>query len=444
MVLENNFKQTLPQNILAWLPLTLFFPVGVMYAGVLLFYISLLATGEYRAKLQRVREHPLLPAILALTAVTSVVALIQLANHNYLNAKEFLSAFWHYQIYLFLLPMLAVGSGTPSGAWQQRAQNVFFGGAIFAATLFYLNALHLLPENTLTRSYILYQGNKSILLGILLAVAAGWMLHAWRLSFSTDLRKNLTQTLLRLFALLYVIAALVLLAKTRTAVVIFALLALLMALRNFSLSVRHIFLVCALMVGTEIGVRHILAMPPPATCLPLEMTNMSKTKVALTRGICTIQQVRDFTQGKKLDNDGMRLEIYKNTYEMVAERPLTGYGIGNWLSAYQLKAKGLVSEVMTTPHNDYLLYTHELGIAGLLALLLILIQQLHIAAQMVATEHKDRAMLLAMLGLTMIVGSMFNAIFRDGLFGMAFMILLAVPLAGVRYSEVSSALGKAE
>jgi multisubunit Na+/H+ antiporter MnhE subunit len=82
-----------------------------------------------------------------------------------------------------------------------------------ASTLFVANFFHVLPDNTLFHSYVLYQGNKSILLGVLLAIAAGWMLHELRL------RQN--HYLLRILALLYVVAALVLLSKTRTASLMF-------------------------------------------------------------------------------------------------------------------------------------------------------------------------------------------------------------------------------
>jgi len=94
----------------------------------------------------------------------------------------------------------------------------------------------------------------------------------------------------------------------------------------------------------------------------------------------------------------------------------------------------MISEEMTTPHNDYLLYTTELGLAGLLALLWIWLSQLRIARHMSQSNHlvqQEYAMLLAMLGVTMMVGGMFNAILRDAVFGMAFMILLAIPLAGL-------------
>ena len=419
-----SWRATLPQQVLAWLPLSLFFPVGVMYGGVLLFYISLLISGDYAQKWQRIKASPMLVPVLGLSAVSVVIGLTGLTQQR--PAGEFWSGFWHYQTYLFLFPFLSVGQGAAEKHWQARAQHIFFAGAIYAATLYYLNALHLLPNTTLFRSYVAYEGNKSILLGILLALAAGWMLHAWRW------QKN--HAVWRALALLYVVTALLVLAKTRTASLIFILLCGLMLFRNFSFSWRRTLPLIGLAIVLLGAVKYVAGLPPPATCLANEMSGiqqMNPANIVLTRGICTVQQIRDFGDGKKVSEDGMRLEIYKITGQIIAEKPWSGHGIANWMPAYQAKAKGLVSGTMTTPHNDYLLYCTELGVFGLFALLWIWGKQLLLARQMLGSDQQERAMLLAMLGVTMMVGGMFNAILRDGVFGMAFMILLAIPLAGV-------------
>lgn len=420
---RSSWRAALPQQVLSWLPLSLFFPVGIMYAGVLLFALSLLISGDYAHKWQRIKASPMLLPVLALSGVTIVVALFQTRP-----AGEFWSAFWHYQTYLFLLPFLMVGSGDANAqaAWQARAQLVFFGGALYAASMFFLAAAGLLPPTTLFRSYVVYEGNKSILLAILLAIAAGWMLHAW------CLRKD--HTVWRALALLYVLIALLLFAKSRTASLIFVLLCGLMLLRNVRLNWRSAVLAAALGAILFIGVKYVAALPAPASCITKFMVDeqhLSPGSILLQRGICTVHQIRNFKQGKKIGEDGMRLEIYHVTAHIIAEKPWTGHGIGNWLALYQERAKGMMSETMTTPHNDFLLYCSELGAFGLLALLSLLYQQLRVAKQMEDGEHSERAMLLAMLGVTMIVGAMFNAILRDGVFGMAFMILLAIPLAGV-------------
>ena len=181
------------------------------------------------------------------------------------------------------------------------------------------------------------------------------------------------------------------------------------------------------------GINYLANLPAPATCLVSAMrdANMNSAEVMLTRSVCTVHQVRDFNKGEKVAADGMRLEIYKNTWELIVEKPLLGHGIANWMPLYQAKAKGQISEEMTTPHNDYLLYWTELGIFGMLALIWIWVKQLIIARQMSGGEQHENAMLLAMLGATIMFTGLFNAALRDALFGMAFMILLAIPLSGV-------------
>lgn len=412
------WRRNLPQRILPCLPLTLFFPVGLMYGALLIYAAALLASGNFKEKWMTVRTSALLIPILSLSLVTVLASLM----HPH-PAGEFSSAFLHYQTYLFLLPLLALGAG----AWQQRAIHYFFGGALLASTFFYLNALGYLPEQRLFLSYTQYEGNKSILLGLLLAVAAAWMMHEWRL------RKD--AQIWRALAFAYVLVALVLMSKSRTAICLFLLLCGLFACRQFSFRFWQITGVAGVILALLAGLYQLAQQPAPATCFAKEMREtyqLNGAQVLLNRAICTTHQVRDFGQKKTVSEDGMRLEIFQNTWEMSMNSPWLGHGIGNWLSAYRLKAQGQISAKMTTPHNDYLLYFFELGVFGLLALLGIWLSQLRLAKRMMVGEYRERAMLLSMLTVTMMFAGLFNAILRDGVFGLAMMILLAIPLAGVR------------
>jgi O-antigen ligase len=427
---QPNWRQRLPERVVVWLPLTLFFPVGLMYAGLLVFLFALLASGGFSQKWQNVKRSPMLLPICVLSAISVIAALMHDSP-----AGEFWSAFAHYQTYLFLLPFLALGTGTQQTqwAWQEKAQAIFFAGAVIASALFYLNALKLLPKVTGFKSYVEYNGNKSILLAVLLAVAAGWMISDWRW------KKHQRHTyVVRGLALAFVVSALFLLAKSRTASLCLMVLCLLMLFRHFDFSLRKCvaaIAVLALMLGALFGMAQL---PPRVTCFANEMSevyHMNPASVIYTRAVCTVHQVRDFQAGKQVSEDGMRLEIFKNTSDVILQNPITGHGIGNWLPLYQAKARGQASETMTTPHNDYLLYATELGLVGLAALLWIWVTQLGTASRMVGTSHYARAMPLFMLTMTMIIGGMFNAILRDAVFGLAFMILLAIPLAGVEKSD---------
>lgn len=417
---QTDWRQILPQQLLSWLPVTLFFQVGLMYAGLVLFLLSWLFSGDWKNKISQIRSSALFVPVLALSFVSILIGLIHPRPEG-----EFAAAFSHYQSYWLLFPMLSLRGG----AWQNQAVKHFFLGAILAATLFYLNALGALPAIKLFKSYVVYEGNKSILLGLLLAIAAAWMLHEWRL------RKN--QHVWRALAFIYVLLALVLCTKSRTASLLFILLCGVLVCRNFRFRWWQVLASGAVLTALVFAINYIAHLPSPVTCLAKQMHDVHKmhgAEIMMNRAICTVHQVRDFGQTKQVSEDGMRLELYMNTWQMITASPWIGHGIGNWLPMYQQKAHGQISEKMTTPHNDYLLYWFELGLGGLVALLAIWLTQLRIAFRMVNSEHSERAMLVSMLTLSMMFAACFNAILRDGVFAFAMLILLAIPMAGVSHT----------
>lgn len=414
---KSDWRQQLPTQILALLPFTLFFQVGLMYAGLIFFLLAWALSGDWRNKLARIQSSALLLPVVCLSLLSIIISTL----HPH-PAGEFAAAFSHYQTYWFLFPMLSLASGE----WQQKAIRNFFLGAVIAASLFYLNSIGVLPDIKLFKSYVVYEGNKSILLGLLMAIAAAWMLHEWRL------RKNLH--LWRALTFAYVVAALVLCTKSRTASLLFLLLCGLLIFRNFSFRWWQLGALAGTLFVGGACISYVAQLPAPVTCLAKEMHEnfkMSGAQIVLNRGICTVHQVRDFGQTKQATQDGMRLELYLNTWQMIAQSPWIGHGVGNWLPMYQQKAQGQISEKMTTPHNDYLLYWFELGLGGLLALLTIWLTQLRVAYQMVNSEHTERAMLVSALTVAMMFAACFNAILRDGVFAFAMLILLAIPMAGV-------------
>lgn len=421
------WRQQLPATILSTLPLTLYFPVGLMYAGFFIFLLTWLASGEWAEKWQRMRQHPLLSPLLspvfALSLVTLLIAVLQT------RTEDFWNAFAHYQIYWLLLPMLSISAG----AWQERALKSLILGALICATLFYLQSTVGLPKSSFFRSYVLYEGNKSILLGLLLALSAGVMLFDWRRARNCSAWHHVW----RAVALIYVLGALVFCSKSRTALLMFMLCALLcFAWQMRWTLVRKILLLSAI-VAMLIGIAALAKSPAPVTCSPKQMRevhHMNGGQVALNRAICTLHQLQQFKQGQTLDEDGMRLEIYSITTQMALEKPWLGWGMGQWIGEYSQRASGKMSEKMTTPHNDYLLYWVELGVFGLLALLGVYAQQLMTARAMLK-QQQPYALLLAMITLSMMMAACFNAILRDTLFGLAFLILLAIPLAGLKNSK---------
>lgn len=382
-----------PQKVLVVLPFLLFFPIGIIYLGVVVFLFSLLLAGDYRGVWQRMKENAMFRPVIALSLLTCVAAIfLERPAHG------FWSGFAHYQIYLFLLLFVSVGKG----AWQGRALNAFFAGALVSASLFYLNALKLLPPVGLFNAYLSYSGNKSILLGILLALAAGLLLL-------TLPRAGSRQALLwRLSAFVYIAIPVLFLTGTRTAAVIFLLACLLVCLRYLKWNMRS--------AGTVLALAVILA------------AAVGSSATFKSRMASAFQDVVAYAQGQKPSSQGVRLEIYALTTEIIAEKPLTGHGIATWEPLYAKLASERATYAFATPHNEYLLYAAEMGALGVAALLWIWLTQLLVAWRMPDAE----GMPLLMLGLAIMVGGMFNAVLRDAVFGMPFMILLAILLAGAR------------
>ncbi|WP_188567749.1 O-antigen ligase family protein [Undibacterium terreum] len=399
-----------PQFVLSVLPFSLFLPLGFMYAGVLAYLCALAIEGRYKQKWEISISHPMFRPILFLSLVSFIIAVIYPRE-----GQDYWSNLAHYQTYLFLLLFLCTGSGS----WQVTATNSLKLGAVVASTLLYLAYLGWLPDIEFFKSYVHYKGNKSILIALLLAIAAGYMIY--ELYFQR--KRGWTQ-----FATtIYVVIALIFFSKSRTATVIFISLCILILLARTRFSWRGFVAVSAILILFSSVLAYLSTFPAPKTCLVQDMQSYSPANIVRDRTLCTVNQVRALSQGKSTGDDGMRAEIYKITLNIIAERPFSGHGVSSWVKEYSSRSQGLNSNTMTTPHNDFLLYASELGILGLGALLWLIGMQAFLAIRI----GGQRGMQLALLTVAMTIGGLFNAILRDGVFGMAFMILLANPMAGM-------------
>ena len=381
------------QKILAILPLLLFMPQGWTNGAMLIYLLVLLASGSWRAKLDNVAAHPMLRPVLVMLGV-SVLAGLALER-----PADFWSGFVHYQVYVFLLLFMAAGAGP----WQEQAVRNFFLGATLAAITLCLGRAGLLPQWGVFASYIAYSGNKSILLGILLAVAASWMLH--------DIVNLRQRHWLRVLQMLFVATVLLVLARTRTGAMIFLVCGMGILLANWRLSWRSLL----------IGAVSMVAMLAALQAVPAVSARLAGT----------MADARSFASGGQVSADGVRLGMYRATLDLIADKPLTGHGIGTWIEHYRDRIKGTEIPMHSTPHNDYLLYLSEMGMIGLAALLGIWAVQMSLVRQL-AQPMSGR---LVVLCAAMAIGTMFNALLRDFVFALPFMLLLSIPLAGLRRAK---------
>lgn len=388
-------RESKAQKVLSYLPLTLFFPVGIVYAGFLLFLVALIADGDYRARWNTIRTNPISGPILVMSAVFTGIALYSDWGHD-----NFWSGFGHYQTYLILLLFISAGGG----AWQQRAVRVFIFGALYAATVYYLTLFRILPAVDPFTSYVIYHGNKSILLGILLAIAAALVFHGFWLQQDTRSRRW------HLLAFLYLCGALVFIAKSRSGHLIFLTLIPFVMLKLSHLSRRT----------------YVIGIASLALLAGLAWQVSDSVRLRMTETVREVQHTSVDAEGRANTSTGIRLQLLRNSLDMFIERPLQGQGIGAWEPLFLERYGHTIIEKAVTPHNDYLLYATEGGVIALGVLLFVWLTQLRLARRMPEPE----GMWLSTFTVAIMVAAMFNAVLRDGVFAMAFMILLAIPLAG--------------
>lgn len=88
------------------------------------------------------------------------------------------------------------------------------------------------------------------------------------------------------------------------------------------------------------------------------------------------EEARHAAQLTEYTSMGMRVVMWRNTVDLIGERPLLGYGLGGLEPAYaqhvEGRATGWKAIVTNDPHSQYLALWVEAGLAGLLAFLALL------------------------------------------------------------------------
>lgn len=158
-----------------------------------------------------------------------------------------------------------------------------------------------------------------------------------------------------------------------------------------------------------------------------------------------LTEARAAAQADTYTSMGIRRVIWDVTGELVASRPLAGYGLGGYAPAYaeriaQRYRDGWQATPTTDPHNQYLYLWVEAGVAGLLALALLLAG---------AWRQRSRAgepALHAALGLALLaawcVNSLFSSHFQTFNEGHLIVVFAGVLLARERIAGLQASAAR--
>ncbi len=155
------------------------------------------------------------------------------------------------------------------------------------------------------------------------------------------------------------------------------------------------------------------------------------------RYVSVVNEIRVFqakTDSYKNSSSGERLNYWHKSLQAIAEKPVLGHGTGAWQQQYWRFENGKPSVATAqakNPHQEYLFWATQLGIGGML---LLILWQGSFAWQARNYPTSEKYAALSLLAV-FVVACSFNSALYDGLVGDYFCTLLAVLACLGRYSS---------
>ncbi|MCM2295572.1 O-antigen ligase family protein [Rhodoferax sp.] len=148
------------------------------------------------------------------------------------------------------------------------------------------------------------------------------------------------------------------------------------------------------------------------------------------RFVFTKTEISNFSSGVgAATSEDNRLDFWKGSVETIAERPLTGFGVGSWATEYnKLQKLNFPGHkdlgIGSNPHQEYLLWGVQLGVGGILLLLGFLSSIMKDLLKM--DEPIARAGQSVLVAL--VISCLFNSSLYDAYIGYFFCLSLGVLL----------------
>jgi O-antigen ligase len=183
-----------------------------------------------------------------------------------------------------------------------------------------------------------------------------------------------------------------------------------------------------------------LLMPPLISAIAIVSFDNVASRFQFTK-----TEISAYAAKSDVPKEAQRLDLWRTSIEAIAERPLTGSGIGSWVTEYnkieRLKNPAYVDigHKITgnhgNPHQEFLLWGVQLGMGGILLLIALLAAVLSDLSRM--DKRVARAGLSVLVAL--VISCLFNSTLSDAYIGDFFCISIGILLAfGIRFDSVSS------
>lgn len=310
--------------------------IALVNIGVLLVIVGWLLSGQYVAKWNLIKGHPI-------TLPCALLSLLVLLGCLYSNAPF---AYWgrHLYVYSKLPLMLMLLTVLHETVWQRRALGAFALGSLITLISTYANIWIDLPwsethnqgfgvSHNVFNDYIAQALAMSVFVIVSVFYALGTndrIIKAFWIAIAA----------LAVFSITHLLAS-------RTGQVVIAFMLMSMALVSLSATRRWVAL--ALLGG--------------AVCLVFISSSLLRSRVDLAWQEFSSYMSGDMT----LTSIGARLDMWKISLQMIADSPLWGHGTGSYrYLAEQIYTDRVVCATSCIhPHNQFLFFGVEYGLLGL-------------------------------------------------------------------------------
>lgn len=336
---------------------------------MVLFLAFWIASGGYRAKLARIRAQPIALWSLALLLMLNLGVVYSSASLD-----QALDTLRSYRELLYIPLLLTVFN---EEQWQRRGYYAFLVAMALTLILSYCKLFGWPPLGPPKEAYTVFKGR--IAHGLLMAYA----IYLWAEHF---MQQGRWRWLWGILAALGLVNLLLMIGGRTGHFVFFALIVLFMY--------RHWRWQGLLASGLVV--------------VGLALAASYTSDIFRARMGAMVNDLK-WPEAKVITSGRVRLEFYSNTLGLIMRHPVLGGGTGSFIPEYAELAKEKALYPTDNPHNEFLLITTQVGLLGLVLLLMLGYRQWRMSYGL-RPEYVAAAQGLVV---TMAVGSLFNSLLLD-------------------------------
>lgn len=360
-----------------------------------LFVIFWMLSGNFKEKLQLIRNHPAAIIAIALFCFYGIGMFYSSASW------EMRLSWWMKYHKLLYIPLII--SVLVLEKYRRMALNAFLVGMLMVLVISYLKWMGVVPHTDIGQGYFVFKGR--IAHNIFMAFTMYLTLHL-------AVQSSGVKRWIWIGVSFLVVMNILFLVNGRSGQIIMFVLFIWFFWETWGLK----------------SIKWLVALMVAVLAIYFLAEDMPKNRLVEIK-----QEIMSHNPNQAPTSSGLRLEFYANAFALIKQNPVFGGGTGSFENDYRVLAETqqTVSTYVPNPHNEFLLTGQELGVVGLLVLLGFFLVHWKLSYRISATEKNNEYYGYALRGLvmTIFIGSLFNSLLLDAGEGKFYCVLVGVFLS---------------